>query len=118
MSDQKTKNHLLYILDACEKIQDFIAEEHAYEIFIQKWIIQDGLIRRLHTLAESTQHLPEALRHEHPEIDWKAIKGLRNILVHEYLGTIDLETVWRSVVEFLPELKRVTLILLETHYGR
>ena len=100
------------------ELKAFIAEKQSYERFTHEWIVQDGIMRRLHTLAESTQHIPELYKNEHPEIDWNAIKGLRNTLVHEYLGNVDPDTVWRSVVEHLPHLKKVTLALLEKHYGR
>ena len=61
-------------------------------------------MRNLQTLAESSQRLSEPLKATRPEIDWKGIAGLRNILVHDYLG-ISLLRVWEIVEVFLPELK-------------
>jgi uncharacterized protein with HEPN domain len=41
-----------------------------------------------------------------PEIPWKAIRGFRNIAVHQY-GTIDFKDVYKTVIEDIPELKAV-----------
>jgi len=57
-------------------------------------------------LAESTQRLSDNFKSQHPEIEWYKIAGLRDILVHDYLG-IDLETVWAVAASRLPELKTV-----------
>lgn len=67
-------------------------------------LVQDAVLRNLQVLAESTQRLSEDCKSAHPEIEWYKIAGLRNILVHDYLG-IDLETVWVVVKKKLPELQ-------------
>jgi len=40
-------------------------------------------------MAESTQRLSEDLKAKAPEVDWRALSGFRNVLVHDYLGGID-----------------------------
>ncbi len=40
------------------------------------------------------------------EIDWRALSGFRNVLVHDYLGGIDLAQVWDAVEHYLPDLER------------
>ena len=70
------------------------------------------MLRNLQVLAESTQRLSEDFKMHHSKIEWYKIAGLRNVLVHDYLG-IDLETVWAVVVDKLPELKAVVLSALE-----
>ena len=45
-----------------------------------------AVIRNLQILFESTQKVSESLKQKHPEINWRAIAGFRNILVHDYLG--------------------------------
>lgn len=75
-------------------------------------MVQDAVLRNLQVLAESTQRLSEEFKSRHPEIEWYKIAGLRNILVHDYLG-IDLETVWSVVAASLPELKAVVRAALE-----
>ena len=50
------------------------------------------MLRNLQIMTESTQHFSASFKGRHPESDWKAMAGLRNILVHNYLG-IKLERV-------------------------
>lgn len=67
-------------------------------------LIQDGVIRNLQTLAESTRRVSGKLKTEFPNVDWRAIAGFRNIIVHDYLA-IDLERIWGVVDNRLPKLK-------------
>lgn len=58
--------------------------------------LQDAILRNLQILCESTQRIDERYRSRHPEIDWKAIAGMRNVLVHDYFD-VDFETVWTII---------------------
>ena len=62
-------------------------------------------------MSESTQRLSEAARARRPDLDWKAIAGFRNVLVHDYLG-IDLQYVSRAVQTDVPALKKACEQLL------
>jgi len=48
--------------------------------------------------------IPEDIWQKHPQIPWKNIAGMRDILIHEYAG-IDLEVVWKAIKEDIPKLK-------------
>ncbi len=76
--------------------------------------MQDAVLRNLQVLAESTQRLSEEFKSRHPEIEWYKIAGLRNILVHDYLG-IDIETVWATVSGKLLELKALVQTTINGH---
>jgi uncharacterized protein with HEPN domain len=65
-------------------------------------LIQD-VFSGIQALAESTPRISEHLKSLHPEVDWRAIAGFRNVLVHDYLG-INLERVWEIVSVHLPVL--------------
>ena len=67
-------------------------------------LVQDGVIRNLQTLAESTQRISEKIKKNHPGVEWRAIAGFRNIMVHDYLG-VDLDRVWGVVENRIPKLK-------------
>ena len=79
---------------------------------MESTLIQDGVIRNLQTLAQSTQRLSDTIKLAHPEVDWRGIVGVRNILVHDYLG-VNLARVWRIVEQELPHLKSRIEALLE-----
>jgi len=72
--------------------------------FLSDTLIQDGVIRNLQTLAESSQRLSDVLKLGHQEVDWRNIAGFRNVIVHDYLG-IDVEQIWDIVEQDLPKLR-------------
>ena len=55
-------------------------------------------------IGEAANNLPEYFQKEHPEIAWRKIVGMRNILAHEYFG-VDLKVVWDTAVNKIPVLK-------------
>ena len=66
----------------------------------------EHISRSLHQfpiIGEAAKPLPDALRSAHPEIQWKQMAGMRDILVHRYDDVI-LEEVWKAVVDDLPGL--------------
>lgn len=75
-------------------------------------MIQDAVLRNLHTLSEFTQRLSDTLKDKHPEVNWFSIAGFRNVIVHHYFG-IDLGAVLDAIVRDLPELKRTVEVMLE-----
>jgi uncharacterized protein with HEPN domain len=56
--------------------------------------------------------LTEDTRKRHPEVEWRAMSGLRNILVHDYFA-VDLETIWTIIQRDLPILEDAVRQLLE-----
>ena len=67
--------------------------------------VQDSVIRRIEIIGEAANNLPESFQKEHPEIKWRKIVGMRNILAHEYFG-VDLRIVWDTAILRIPELKQ------------
>lgn len=75
-------------------------------------LIQDAVLRNLQTLGQSAGRLSDALRDARPEVDWRGIIGLRNILVHDYLG-ISLVRIWEIVEHDLPDLRQKIEVLIQ-----
>lgn len=99
--------YLRHILRCIERIEEYSQQGSLFS----SHLIQDAIIRNLQTLSESTQRLSEVTRARRPDVDWKAISGFRNVLVHDYLG-IDLKYVSRAVQTDVPELKNACEQLL------
>jgi uncharacterized protein with HEPN domain len=103
--------YLIHIGECIERIERYIASGHA--AFQEDTLIQDAVLRNLHTLTESTQRISDSLKAAHPRVAWREIAQFRNVVVHNYLG-VDLARVWDIVQHDLPALKRaVTTILAE-----
>jgi uncharacterized protein with HEPN domain len=71
------------ILEAVTKIRDYTAGLD-YAAFIKDSKTQDAVVRNLEIIGEAAGRLPEPVRFAAPEIEWRKILGLRNILAHEY----------------------------------
>lgn len=105
--------YALHILDAFDKIErirdrgDIASDD----------VLYDATLRNLQTLSEATQSLPDELKVLHAEIPWKQISGFRNILVHNYLGDIDPQTVIRVIQDHLPALKGAVQSMLAENGG-
>lgn len=67
-------------------------------------LIQDGVVRNLEIIGEAVKNIPEDIKRNNPDVEWRKIAGLRDILVHAYFG-IDVEVVWDIVKNKVPELK-------------
>ena len=100
--DQIYVEHMLECVDRIERYAD---NDRAR--FMNSELVQDAVVRNLQILAESSQRLSEDAKNTQAGIDWRAISGFRNILVHDYLG-LDLDTIWLVIEQDLPQLKKVS----------
>ena len=73
--------------------------------------LQDAVTRRIEIIGEASKNIPVEIKTKYPDVRWKEISGMRDILVHEYFG-IDLELTWRVVTTDLPELKKKILKII------
>jgi len=80
----------------------------SWDDFHSNELVQDGVIRQISIIGEASArilHKYEGFTQTHADIQWKDIRGMRDILIHDY-GHVDLETVWDTARNFLPELLR------------
>lgn len=94
--------YLIHIKECIDKIDRYSANGRP-EFFVNT-MEQDAIVRNLQTLAESTQRLSDKTKQRKPKVDWRAIAGFRNVVVHDYLG-VDLERIWHIIEFDLPSLK-------------
>jgi len=64
----------------------------------------DAVLRNLEVLGEAARNVPPEVRDAHPEIPWRRVVGLRNVVAHVYFG-VDLENVWKIVSENVPAIR-------------
>ena len=99
------------ILEAVAKIREYTAGLD-YSAFAQDSKTQDAVVRNLEIIGEAAGRLPESVRFEAPEIEWRKIVALRNILAHEYFG-VSLPVVWDLVQNKIDSLESSCRTLLE-----
>ena len=101
-----TRPHLLYlheIVESIEKIQRYI-KGLSYDEFCESEIVIDAVLRNLEVIGEAGTKVPKEVQEAYPQVPWRLMKGMRNILIHEYFG-VDLEIVWKTIQESLPDLQ-------------
>jgi uncharacterized protein with HEPN domain len=100
-----SRDYRLYLDDIIEAIRRIRAftDRMDFDAFKEDIKTQDAVVRNLEILGEASGRLPEAVRHAAPEIEWRKVVGIRNILAHGYFG-ISLPIIWDVVQNKLDDL--------------
>jgi uncharacterized protein with HEPN domain len=103
--------YLLHIQDSCERLLECRAlrDRGVFPAFV----LLDAACRNLEILGEAARKAGPEFRAAHPEIPWREMSDLRNVLIHNYEGT-DAELVWGIVDREIPRLLADTRRLLES----
>lgn len=109
------KSDLLYLsnIQGCiQRIESYTIEGKAK--FLETPIIQDAVIRNFEIIGEATKRLSSELKNAYPNVAWKQIAGLRDILIHDYLK-VNLNRVWGIIEQDLLQLKQIVEDILQQH---
>lgn len=71
--------------------------------FLADEMLVDAVLRNLELLGEAAKRIPPAVRERHPQVPWRRIAGLRDVLAHAYFG-LEEDTIWRIASESIPAL--------------
>jgi uncharacterized protein with HEPN domain len=112
------RNVTLYLGDIADSISAI--EEYTGKItegdFYSNRLVQDAVVRRLEIIGEAAKNIDDEFRSKYPEIPWKKIAGMRDIIAHGYFG-VKPERIWDILNENLPELKKqVSSIIKDQKY--
>ena len=83
---------------------NLITKDIDYEEFANNRLIRHATIKELEIIGEAVKNIPKETKDKYPQIPWKNIAGMRDILVHAYFK-VDTAIVWGVIKERLPELK-------------
>ena len=72
--------------------------------FIADETLKRAFVRSIEVIGEATRHVADDFRQQHPSIEWRAMAGMRDRLIHGYFG-VDYELVWDVVVNKIPQLR-------------
>lgn len=104
------------IFEACNAIDDFIVGL-SKDTVLSNDLILSAVIRKFEIMGEASSKLSSELREEHPEIDWSAIIGFRNILVHQYFSS-NLDIIWEAASQRVGPLKGHVEAILRFKYPK
>ncbi len=94
--------YLHHILERCYRITRFIGPGR--ETFMTSEVVQDAVIRNVEVIGEAAKRVSADARSRLASLDWKAICGMRDVLIHDYIG-VDLDEVWNVASSRIPELQ-------------
>lgn len=92
------------VLECIDKVEEY-TEGVSEEEFYENTQIQDAVIRRLEIVGEAIKNRPVDFREQYPDIPWRKIAGMRDVLIHGYAG-VNLLRVWRVVIDDLTRPQR------------
>jgi uncharacterized protein with HEPN domain len=107
---QSARNYLQHILDEAEYLNEGIREIDK-NAFLLDETLKRAFVRSIEVIGEAVKQVPESLRQKYPKIDWRAIAGMRDKLIHHYFG-VDHEIVWDVVSNKIPALAEEIKIIL------
>ena len=93
---------LKHIEHECVFILEIIKGKTRENIIIDE-LLSKGIVRGLEIIGEATKRLPEEFKSKYPQVDWGAMAGMRDVLIHHYFG-IDYDVVWTTITKDIPEL--------------
>ena len=97
------KLYIDHILESIAKIESFVAGLNL-ETFRKNLLVQSAVMRELEIIGEAAKKLSDEFKKQHSGIVWREVAGMRDKLAHDYFE-IDVEVVWKTVIEELPQLK-------------
>lgn len=103
--------YLRHIFDAIERIEEY-CRGVSIQKFLKNKMAAAAVVRELEIIGEAARNVSREFRRTNAEIPWEQMTGTRNRLIHEYFG-VDLEIVWQTVEQDLPNLKNMIKNLLE-----
>jgi len=109
VSQSRDELYLQHVLDAIEKIERYVAVGYDEFMAVSHW--QDAVIRQFEIIGEAVKRLSPEVTELRPDIPWRRIAGMRDVLIHDYMG-LDLEAVWQVTQHNLSQLRQAVEELL------
>ena len=95
--------YLRHMLDEAVYILEVSNELEKPQI-VEDETLKRAIVRSIEIIGQATKKVPDDFRSKYPQIDWRAMAGMRDKLIHDYFG-IDYDIVWDVVKNKMPALK-------------
>ncbi len=112
MSERKSSAYIGDILNCISHINNYTTNI-SFDEFSSNFMIVEACLYNIQIIGEAVSKLSEDVKKENPHIPWTLIKGMRNRLIHDYIGT-DLQLVWNIIINELPIFDKSLQQIYET----
>lgn len=116
---ERVEDYLGYIVEAITRATGYVQPLRNIEAFGKDPQVQDAVVRNIEIIGEAVRHITRmapGFIDQHDEIPWARMRAMRNVVIHQYFA-VDLEILWTTATEDLPQLKRQIDQLLRQHRG-
>ena len=103
--------YLADILGAANAIADFL-ERVEEERFTADGLLQSAVLQKLMVIGEAASRVSSELRERHPQVEWRTIVGLRNVVAHQYFA-IEWSLIWTTAIQDVPALREQISAIIE-----
>ena len=94
--------YMVDILESARIALDYVSNK-TWDDFYKNIQCQDAVVRRIEIIGEAARRVSPETRAKYPEIEWREMTGMRNLVIHEY-DVVDIAQVWDTVRNQLPPL--------------
>ena len=99
------KDYLEDIFNEMKKIENFVGD-YGFGEFLKDEKTLYASTRSLEIIGEAVKQVPDDFRKKYKDVPWKDMAGMRDILIHDYLG-INIKVIWKTINEDIPKVKPI-----------
>lgn len=112
MAKPNLKERLFDILDAIQGAQNAL-QNLSFEDYYQSWIVRRAVERAIEIISEASRHIPDEIKQQMANTNWRHVADIGNILRHEYHNVSD-RMIYNIAIDYFPELE----VFIQSHYDR
>lgn len=110
-----SREYLLHILDEAQYLLRSSRDLNR-ETFLADETLKRAFVRSIEIIGEATKQIPDEMRDKYPRVEWRAMAGMRDRLIHAYFS-IDYDIVWDVIVHEIPKLVVESQRILAAEFG-